>query len=309
MKIIQTKDFPISFFAMTMAFAGLTLAWRISGIAPIVTLAWSVVSLVLFVIVAAKYITKFIKCREMVIKEFENPIMMSFFGTISVSTMLISTIFIGSLATVGFILWLCGTIMHSVLVVYVLGRWLFHNAIKLEEITPACFIPIVGLVIVPATGSSYGLIELCWLFWGIGLALWIILFVLVFYRLMFASALPAPMMPTMFILIAPPSIIFNDYINLTGGNLDAFANVVYGIPLLITIILISQIKCFKVPFTMSYWAFTFPVVAFTMASLIRANLTGGILTTGFAYVLLVVVTILILSIFIFTIRKIVFVKN
>ncbi len=305
MKIISIKDFPVGFFAMTMALFGLVLSWRLSGLSTVMDRILEVTSISAFIIVATVYIIKFLKHRESVKNEFNNPIIMNFFGTISVSMALFGSVVSPSLPSLAFVLWSIGVFMHFALVIYVLGQWLFHRKMNIEQVTPACFIPVVGLVIVPIYGAELGFMELSWLFWGIGLSLWIILQGFVFYRLMFVSQLPPHLMPTLFILLAPPSVIFVDYIHLTGAGIDVFSNVMYSFAVIIAVILLSQIKQFRVPFAMSYWAFTFPVIAFSMATMILGKTIASDMVLNMGYAILSCITLFVAIILVVTVNKIV----
>ncbi len=76
--------------------------------------------------------------------------------------------------------------------------------------------------------------------------------VIIFNRIIFHMPLPVKLLPTLFILIAPPAVGFLSYINLTG-ELDAFAHVLYNFALFLTILLLSQLPRFaRLPFFISW---------------------------------------------------------
>ncbi len=80
-------------------------------------------------------------------------------------------------------------------------------------------------------------------------------------------------MPTLFILIAPPAVGFIAYMNLTG-ELDAFARVLYFAGLFLTLLMLAQIKRFaRLQFFLSWWAYSFPLAAITIASFHMYELT------------------------------------
>ena len=53
--------------------------------------------------------------------------------------------------------------------------------------------------------------EIFWFFFSIGLVFWLVLLAIVLYRLFFHEHLPARLAPTLFILLAPPSVGFITY--------------------------------------------------------------------------------------------------
>jgi len=81
-------------------------------------------------------------------------------------------------------------------------------------------------------------------------------------------------MPTLFIFIAPPAVGFISWFNLVGG-VDAFARVLYFVGLFFTLLLASQIRYFtRLKFFLSWWAYSFPIAAITIATLLMARETG-----------------------------------
>ncbi len=106
------------------------------------------------------------------------------------------------------------------------------------------------------------------------------LFTIIFYRVLFHQPLPDKLMPTFFILIAPPAVGFLSYVNLTG-SLDAFARVLYFLALFLTILLLTQYRYFfRLKFFLSWWAYSFPLAAVTIATMSMYELTDK---TGFYY--------------------------
>jgi tellurite resistance protein len=138
--------------------------------------------------------------------------------------------------------------------------------------------------------------EISWFFFSVGLFFWPVLTAIIFYRLIFHGSLPERLMPTLFIFIAPPAAGFISYTRLTGG-IDAFAHILYGIALFFTLLLCAQIGRFlRLRFFLSWWAYSFPLAAMTIATLIMAKATGlafyGWLGIGLLAVLTLVIAML-----------------
>ena len=76
-------------------------------------------------------------------------------------------------------------------------------------------------------------------FFSIGLVFWMILFTVVMYRLFFHAPLALRLTPTLFILLAPPSVGFIAYSNLVGGP-DAFGHILYHTALFLALLLAKQ---------------------------------------------------------------------
>gem|GEM_PF-3239611 len=79
--------------------------------------------------------------------------------------------------------------------------------------------------------------------------------------------------PTMFILIAPAAITNISYIKI-NGNLDNFSEIMYYFAFFMLILLISQYKVFiKTRFYLSWWAYSFPISAIIIASILMYKTT------------------------------------
>jgi tellurite resistance protein len=95
-------------------------------------------------------------------------------------------------------------------------------------------------------------------------------------------------MPTLFILIAPPAIGFISYIKLEG-NLDFFAHMLYSLGLFFTILVFVMYKNYiKIKFFISWWAFTFPMAAISLATILMFELTNNWIYAMLSYFLAMV---------------------
>ena len=273
----RLANFPISFFSMIMGLAGLTIAWQKAEHVFGVDLSINPVLLALtssvFVVVSLIYATKYVTRRNDVLNEFKNPIKLHFFPTISISLLLISVAFLKVDHAISLPIWIAGSVIHFMFTLYTVNAWIHHEHFEVKHLNPAWFIPAVGNVLVPVAGIQLGFVEISWFFFSIGMLFWIILLTIIFNRVMFHNPMQEKLMPTLFILIAPPAVGFIAYMNLTG-ELDAFARVLYFAGLFLTLLMLVQIKRFaKLQFFLSWWAYSFPLAAITIASLHMYELT------------------------------------
>jgi len=270
---------PISFFAMVMGLAGLTLAWeKASEIYQFNSAIYStllVQSIITFVILTAFYLYKGLKFPEALKSEWANPIKINFIPATSISLLLFSVAFLPISKTVSLSIWLIGTILHLGITLHVVNSWLHHEKFEIHHMNPAWFIPAVGNVIVPLVGVPLGYPEISWFFFSVGMVFWLVLMVIVFNRIFFHQPLPEKLLPTLFILIAPPAVGFLSYLKLTG-EIDAFAQVLYNFALFVTLLLISQLPRFvRLPFFLSWWAYSFPLAAMSIASMVMSHQSGN----------------------------------
>ncbi|MEW6646483.1 MAG: SLAC1 anion channel family protein [Pseudomonadota bacterium] len=291
----RLKFLPISVFATVMGMTGLTIAWEkaqvlhgFSGVAGVLL----AVTALLFVVLLLAYGSKLVLFRAEVLKELHHPVRLSFFPTISISLVLLSIAALEVNHGLSEILWLVGSALHLLFTLYVLSAWINHEHFQIQHMNPAWFIPVVGNILVPIAGVAHGYVEVSWFFFSIGLLFWLVLLTIVFYRIIFHAPLPGKLVPTLFILIAPPAVGFIAYVKLTGG-VDVFARLLYYSGLFITLLLFTQVHRFaRLKFFLSWWAYSFPLAAITIATFVLHQQLGHSPLLWLGRVLLAVLTLL-----------------
>jgi tellurite resistance protein len=175
-----------------------------------------------------------------------------------------------------------------------------QSKFEIIHLNPAWFIPVVGNILIPIAGVVHAPVEISWFFFSIGLMFWPVLLSIIFYRVIFHGSLPERLMPTLFILIAPPAVGFLSYLKLTG-EVDAFAHVLYHGALFFTLLLFTQLRLFtRLRFFLSWWAYSFPLTAITVATLAMFEHTGGMLFLRLSGILLGISTVVIAGLLIRT---------
>jgi len=275
----RLENFPISFFAMVMGMSGLTIGWEKAqhilgmdlGITP-----WLVgVTSLLFLTLVMLYGTKLVLYRQSVLGELRHPVKLNFFPTISISLLLLSIAFLPLAPELTRWLWVTGATLHLALMLYVVNVWMHHDHFKVQHMNPAWFIPAVGNVLVPVAGVPLGYIDISWFFFSIGMLFWVMLMTIILYRVLFHDPIDERLMPTLFILIAPPAVGFIAYSRLVP-ELDAFGRILYYAGLFLTLLLFTQAARFlKLRFFLSWWAYSFPLAAISIASLVMFERSGN----------------------------------
>jgi len=301
------RRFPVALFATVMGLGGLTLVWQKAE--TLLPLPWLVspalmaLTLSVLIICLISYAAKYLFYPEAVSAEFNNPVTMHFFPAISISVILAAMMLTEIRPVLSTWLWIVGAIAHLTFAVTVMSIWINHEKFNIEHINPAWFIPIVGNIIVPISGVAHGYTELSWFFFSIGIVFWLVLMTMVFYRFIFHRPLAARLVPTTFILLAPPSVGSLAWIVLSDGAVDNFARVLYYTAVFVFILLMAQIPRFaNISFSLSCWAFSFPFAAFTVATLTMANILEFKFFYPLSYGFLAMCTVLIFSLVALTIR-------
>lgn len=303
---------PVPLFAVVMGITGLGIAWRkaahVLHVAAAVGEGILALAGLLFVAIACLYGAKALRFPKAVAHEFGHPVRANFFPAISIGMLLLSIAALPHVHALGVGLWAVGAAVHLTLTVTLLKRWILRD-VELVHSNPAWFIPIVGNVIVPLTGMQIGQVELSWFFFSVGMVFWVVLLTVMIYRIIFHAPLPVKLLPTLFILLAPPSVGYLSHMALMGGEaaaLDGLARVLVHIALFKALLLLAMAPTFlKVPFAVSWWAFTFPSAALAAATIDYAARTGSAGLSLVAWALLAAATVIIVTVFLRTLRALI----
>lgn len=202
-------------------------------------------------------------------------------------------------AVAAFCFWLAGTITTFGLNLGILYRTFVHKH-ELTHITPVFFIPVVGLVVIPAAGSALsmglaqpwsGLVQLvCVLALGAGLLLYSGLFAAMLQRHLLLEPLPDLLSPTLWIHLAPLgwgsiSLLALGHILATAATQETlafFALLGWGAAawwvIMAGILTTRALLRRALKISMAWWSFIFPLGSFTLLTRLLAIEFGAIIT-------------------------------
>ena len=292
----RLQFFPIMMFAIVMGLAGLTLVYKKVSEAlflpSIIYLVMMICTTIIFFIILYFYLLKIMKHKNEVKKEFSHPIRINFFAASSISILILSMIYRNTIDPLAQIFFIVGAVFHIFFTFYTIKFWI-NNNLEMQHSNPAWFIPIVGNLIVPIAGKGFIDDSVLYFYFSIGIFFWIILFSIILNRIIFHNQFAPKFIPTLFILIAPPAIGFISYVKLTG-NLDFFAQILFNLGLFFTILVFVMYKNFiNIKFFISWWAFTFPMAAITLATVLMYELTHKGFYAILSYILMVITSVII----------------
>lgn len=290
----RLEHLPVSLFSIVMGLAGTTIAVerveQLRGGSTVASLALLAFTALVFALISLAYLAKFMLHRQHVVAEFNHPIRMSFFPTLSIGMLLLAIAAMGHYPGGAFYLWAVGAAVQLVFTLAILSNWMHHDKFQVQHSNPAWFIPIVGNILVPIAGVPLGFPEVSWFFFSVGLMMWTPLLAVLLNRFFFHPMLPGKLLPTLFILIAPPAVGFVAWVKLHFGAIDDAARIFYYFALFTTLLLFFQAKYFvRLSFALPWWAYSFPVAAMTIASTVMLEKVGGMF---FAVLVPVLLTLL-----------------
>lgn len=296
----RLAHFPVTFFATVMGLAGLSLAWARAAVVfdvPAVigeVLFW--ISLAVYVAVLLAYVAKLIRHPHAVREELAHPVRLSFVPTVTIALLLLAAAGQQTATSLAEVLWWVGAGGQLLLTLYVLSAWMNRPTFALDHVTPAWFIPVVGMVVVPLAGVRFADIEVSWFFFAVGVTFWIPLLALVLSRL-FVHDKPVPqrLLPTLAVLIAPPAVASVAYLRLVpeGGD-TAVPRILYYVALFFALLFLAQVnRLRRLPFFLSWWAYSFPLAALSVATSVMADEVGGWFFTVASWTFLIAVSALV----------------
>ncbi|RPI30721.1 MAG: C4-dicarboxylate ABC transporter [Actinomycetota bacterium] len=293
----RLRYLPISVFSIILGLSGYAIATQrvFAGLGWGET--WPTTLLVatsaVYVLLLALYAAKVLRYRDAVTAEFRHPVMISFFPALSISLLLLSIGYLDVAETLSFYLWVAGAALNLLFTIVVLSIWIRHTNFEINHFSPAWFIPVVGNLIVPVVGVEHAPADVSWLFFAVGIVFAVVLLVIFVYRMVFHQPLHDRHLPTLFIIIAPPAVAAVAYVKLTG-SFDSFARIMYFLAVFFAVFLIAHLRLFaRIRFYISWWAYTFPMAALTIATFLVGKETGSDFYADAATVLWAAVSVLV----------------
>jgi len=278
-KVSRLRNFPISFLAICLGLIGFTLAWQKAE--EILLLSFSISNYLLYfslgviAVVLFIYILKIFRYPAAVRAEFNHPIKLNFYPILAKLFLITSLIYLSIDMNISRYLWWIGVIVQAIFTIIILSAWIRHDKYDIHHMNPSWFIPVVGCLIIPIAGIRHFSPELSWFFFSIGFFWWFILTTLVFNRIFFHNPIQDKLLPTLFILFAPPAIGFIALTKLLG-ELNIFGNMLYYIAAFLFILIMFQgRRLFRLKFDIPWWAYSFPLDALVIATLLMYHKTGG----------------------------------
>ncbi len=266
------KCFPVQLFAVIMGFSGLTIvfakAYHMLDFPYGIYKALLFIDTALFFLILFAYLLKWVHYPGEVRSEFNHPVKSSFASAISISFLLLSISYYDYNPAIAITFWYVGAPLHLYFTYITMKFWIDHS-FDINHISPAWFIPIVGNVLVPVVGVDCMPEYVSLFYFSIGIFFWIVLFVIITYRMIFHHPLAKRLLPTFFILIAPPAVGFISYFRITFGSIDLTSLFLYFVALFTFFLMLVMLDKFtKMEFFISWWAYTFPMAAMSIATIL-----------------------------------------
>ena len=297
-----TRAFAPGWFAAVMGSGVLaltthSLAQRWSSLAlPAEILHWF--NTLLFAILAVPWLARWLRYRDAVLQTLKHPVQANFYPTFSIALLVLAAQWLTftPCVAVALTLWWFGVALHFAFSFAVLFFMFRGEHVALEHVTPAQFIPAVGLVVMPLAGVPLlphmpeGLREAALTVNAVGLGAGSMMYLGLLGLTLFRKYMHKPaqgiLTPTVWIHLAPLGVIPLSLMNLLevlplpaareAGVVIMLLFWGFGVWWLVmaSLLTLAARAAGQLPFALSWWGFTFPLGAFVAESLRLSKLLG-----------------------------------
>lgn len=289
---------PVGMFGGVMGLTGLAVAWRLAhqhfGAPAWISQAIGAVAIAAFAALIVAYGIKIVASWSAVRAEFNHPIASNLFGTPMISLLLMPFLLAEYSLPLARLSWVLGAVGMTALALVIVTRWMTVRQAA-SHVAPAWIVPVVGMLDVPLAVPQLqwqGLHEVMVFGLAVGLFFAIPLFTLIFQRMAMEEPLPAPLQPSLLILVAPFSVGFTAYVT-TIGAIDLFAEALYMLTVFVLAVLLGRLRHLPhcSPFRVSWWAASFPLAASAGATIRFAEHAGNVVTDAIALLVLAIASL------------------
>jgi tellurite resistance protein len=285
-------------FGIPFGITGLAAAWQaaapVLGVPLAVARVLNIVAAVVWFLLVAGYLAQ---GRRQVLADLTDQVLSPFVPLAWVCAMLLGAALARQWPAGGrvvVVVFLVLTIAHGG---WLTGRWVSGD-IDTDRVHPGYFLPTVAGGLVGALAAAeVHLHAVAEISLGIGILCWLLLGSIVLNRLFLRPGLPAALVPTLAIELAPPAVAGIAYFAVTGDRVNVIGYGLAGYTVLMALVQVSQVpRYLKLHFMPSFWAFTFSYAAAATDALIWIRVTHPAGGAGYAVVILTAISVLIVAI-------------
>ncbi|WP_236105441.1 SLAC1 family transporter [Zavarzinia marina] len=264
----RLEHLPLPLFAAPMGVGGLGLAWReaarVLGAPELIGEVLLGTALASWLLIALLHVMRALNHPGALAGDLRHPIRSAFAGAVSIGLLIVAGGFIPYAPAFAAGLWLVAVGLHLAIGIWTV-RGLLTAPREAATLLPPLLIPLVGNIVAPIFGAKLGFPTLSWMLFGLGMLLWAGIQPLILGRIVSGPPLPGKLLPTLAIMLAPPAVGAVALSALTGG-FDTGPLALLGLAAFVAAVLLAMAGRFAAtPFAVSWWAWTFPSAAFSVA--------------------------------------------
>ncbi|WP_394769635.1 transporter [Lacisediminihabitans sp.] len=199
-------------------------------------------------------------------------------------------------------------VVASIVAAALFAGWLLtfwtSGSLQADSMHGGYFLPTVAAGLVAATtAAEVGLTALAIGAFAVGILFWVAIFAALMVRLATRPALPAPLTPTLAIIVAPPAVAGTAWFAIGGAQVGPVEYALAGLTVVMVLMQVFLIPRYRaLRFSLGFWSFTFPFAAVSGYAIEWLVILRPFGWQGLAIAILAGITVLIATIGIKSIR-------
>ncbi|WP_311736742.1 SLAC1 family transporter [Kineococcus radiotolerans] len=282
-------------FGTSFGLTGLAATWAAASAATTLptwpaTVLW-VAATVVHAVVAIAYLADTLSHRRLA-SDVADPTLGPFTALGFVPVMLIGAWVSGYQHSTGQVIVIVGVLGTALLGAHLTGGWITSPG-PLQRWHPGYFLPsVAGGLVAAQSLAKVGWHDAGLVAFGYGAVSWLVLGSILLVRLMTQPMLPAPLLPTMAIEIAPPVVASNAWFALNGGRSDVVVILLAGYGVFMTLVQVRLIPLYlRSTFGPGFWSFSFSYAALATTAITWLHLTSPTGKNGWAIIVVAALTL------------------
>jgi len=254
---------PPNFFGIPFGLVGLSEAWhaasRTLGASAVVPDAVDILAASVWLVLVMAYAAR---GPRSVIADLRDPVLAPFVPVAAITGMLLGSALSAYAFAAGRVLVVVFLAITILVGGWLTGQWVVSD-LDQGKLHPGYFLPTVAGGLVGAfCAAQVHLHAVGEASFGIGILCWVLLGSILLNRLFFHPGLPAPLVPTLAIELAPPAVAGIALFALNGRVASPLACALGGYAVLMAVVQLRFLPLyFKLSFSPGFWAFTFSYAA------------------------------------------------
>jgi tellurite resistance protein len=297
--LVSTTRIPLNLFGVPFGLAGLGGSWlTIAGYGHTSTGVGNTIlalAAAVWLVILLAYVRSVVRDRSTVVRDLLDPVTAPFAALVVITPMLLSAEGVYPHAhTAGRALLDVFLVLTVLLGAWFTGQWIY-GPMDLDKFHPGFFLPTVaGGLVAAACAAEVGEHRLAETMFGLGMICWLVLGSIIMGRLLFRPLLPAALLPTLAIEVAPAAVASLAYFAIHGDRIDSVVAFLGGYGLLMVLAQMRLLPAYaRLHFMPSTWAFTFSWAAVASVAMHWLNDTKPSGHVVYEYLVLAAITALI----------------
>ncbi|MFN8125396.1 MAG: hypothetical protein U0R64_02640 [Candidatus Nanopelagicales bacterium] len=303
---------PANIFSISFGLAGLAMVWNVAsrhfGAPWIVVDVLTALAFLVWAVLVVLYVRRIIANHTSLLAELTHPVTAPFLSLVPVTLLVLVPVVVERNPTAAGVLAVGAALITALLGAWLVGRWVGHG-IPEASLHAGYYLPTVAAGLIGATAfASVGLPAAAMMAFGLGIACWLLMGSIITNRNFVVSALPAVLVPTIAIDVAPPVVAGNAWFTMNpgSGSDDVVQLMLAGCAVFLVLVQLRLLPKYRsLSFGPSFWAFTFSYCAVASYALRWIAVTQPSGATWLAWTVITVITAFLLVIAALSIRGLV----